>query len=69
MVFDWFTTVSSGFDLWNPSSRIIIIENRSYEDYGQREFAWGRTYFTRNVPIDYGKGHFVFVETDAKGKK
>ncbi|CAM3919579.1 hypothetical protein SAMN06265348_111180 [Pedobacter westerhofensis] len=31
---------------------------------GQREFAWGRTYFTKNVPIDFEKGRFVFVKKD-----
>lgn len=29
---------------------------------GEREFAWGRTYFTKNVPIDYEKGRFVFYK-------
>jgi len=33
---------------------------------GELEWAWGRTYFTRNIPIDYDKGRYTFREVSWK---
>jgi hypothetical protein len=35
---------------------------------GQFEITWGRTHFSKSVPIDYDKGRFVFVEIGENGK-
>jgi hypothetical protein len=35
---------------------------------GQFEITWGRTHFSKSVPIDYDKGRFVFVEIGKNGK-
>jgi len=45
----------------NPIA-LLKKDGRLLMGVGEREFAWGRTYFSRNVPIDYEKGRFVFYK-------
>ena len=45
----------------NPVA-LLKKDGKLYLGVGQFETAWGRTYFAKNVPIDYEKGKYVFDE-------
>jgi len=45
----------------NPIA-LLKKDGKLYLGVGQFETAWGRTYFAKNVPIDYDKGKYVFDE-------
>lgn len=66
---DYLLTVDHTKTIYRNPLAFLKKDGKLIMGVGTIETAWGRNYFSKNVPIDYKKGRFVFKKVDCKSLK